>query len=322
MKALVVAEHDGARLAESTARSVSCARDLRADALDVVVFTTDSIEDGPAARAARLDGVDRVIEVRNGDQRGFPSAVLAPRLAALVPWYTHVLGPASTFGKDLMPRTAALLGVGQISDVVAVEGPYRFRRPMYAGNVIVTVEAVPDRPVVATVRGASYRPAGTRRMTAPIDVCSLADVPVPTHTRVVGVSRAESHRPRLDTARRVVAAGRAAASAEGLELVNRLADALGAAVGASRAAVDAGILPNDLQIGQTGKIIAPELYVALGISGAIQHLTGSKDAGTIVAINTDPAAPIFEVADLGLVADLFDAVPELIEALERRTRGG
>src|SRR5690606_21552191 len=193
-------------------------------------------------------------------------AVLAPRLAALVPGYTHVLGPASTFGKDLMPRTAALLGVGQISDVVAVEGPYRFRRPMYAGNVIVTVEAVPDRPVVATVRGASYRPAGTRRMTAPIDVCSLADVPVPTHTRVVGVSRAESHRPRLDTARRVVAAGRAAASAEGLELVNRLADALGAAVGASRAAVDAGILPNDLQIGQTGKIIAPELYVALGIS--------------------------------------------------------
>jgi len=320
MKVLVVAEHDGERLAESTAKCVACAKEIGADALDVAVFTAEARAEGPALQAARLAGVDRVIEVRNADQDGFPSAVLAPRLAALAPGYTHLLGPSTTFGKDLMPRTAALVGVGQISDVMAVEGPYRFKRPMYAGNVIVTLDARPDRLVVATVRGASYNAAGTAPALAPIDVHPLADVPVPTHTRVVGIEGSASERPDLETARRVVAGGRAVGSPEGFELVTRLADVLGAAVGASRAAVDAGLVPNELQIGQTGKVIAPELYIAIGISGAIQHLTGIKDAGTIVAINSDPEAPIFDVADLGLVADLFEAVPALIDALERRDR--
>ncbi len=322
MKVLVVAEHDGERIAESTAKCVACAREIGADAIDVIVFTAEERADGPASQAARIAGVDRVIEARNPDQRGFASAVLAPRLAALARGYSHLLGPSTTFGKDLLPRTAALVGVGQISDVMAVEAPYRFKRPIYAGNVAVTLEAAADRLVVATVRGASYRAAGTAPVPAPIDVRTLADISVPTHTRVVGLEGGASERPELLTARRVVAGGRGGASAEGFELVTRLADVLGAAVGASRAAVDAGLVPNELQIGQTGKVIAPELYVAIGISGAIQHLTGIKDAGTIVAINDDPDAPIFAVADLGLVADLFDAVPALIDALERRRLSG
>lgn len=318
MKVLVVAEPGGERLAESTAKCVACARELRPDAIDIAVFT-DGGRTGAAAveAAAGIDGADRVLEIPGDDQRGLPSAVLAPRLAALAAaGYTHLLGPSTTFGKDLMPRAAALLGVGQISDVMAVEGPYRFKRPIYAGNVIVTLDAPAGRLVVATVRQASYRPAGPAATPAPVETRSFGSAPVPGHTRVLGVAGQETDRPDLQTARRVVAAGRAVDGPHGLALVQRLADALGAAIGASRAAVDAGLVSNDMQIGQTGKVIAPDLYVAVGISGAIQHLTGIKDAGTIVAINNDAEAPIFEIADLGLVADLFEAVPDLIAAVE------
>jgi electron transfer flavoprotein alpha subunit len=241
------------------------------------------------------------------------AAILAPQLASLAAGFTHVLGPSSTFGKDLMPRVAALLGVGQVSDVLAVLGPHRFRRPIYAGNAVVTVDADPQRPVVATVRLASYGVVG-EATAAPIERRAL-DVALPTHTRFVSRRASGGERPDLMTAQRVVAGGRALGSAEGFRLVAELADVLGAALGASRAAVDSGFVGNDLQVGQTGKIVAPELYVAVGISGAIQHLTGIKDARTIVAINKDPEAPIFEVADVGLVADLFKAVPELISAL-------
>jgi electron transfer flavoprotein alpha subunit len=229
-----------------------------------------------------------------------------------------VLGPSSTFGKDLLPRVAALLGVGQISDVLEVKGPHRFRRPVHAGNAIVTVDADPKRVVVATVRLASYAQVG-EGPPAPIEKRALA-VTLPSHTRFVGRRASGGERPDLMTAQRVVSGGRALGSAEGFQLVAQLADVLGAALGASRAAVDSGFVPNDLQVGQTGKIIAPELYVAVGISGAIQHLTGIKDARTIVAINKDAEAPIFEVADLGLVADLFTAVPELIAALRARAK--
>jgi electron transfer flavoprotein alpha subunit len=212
-----------------------------------------------------------------------------------------------------MPRVGALLGVGQLSDIMAAESAHRFRRPVYAGNAIVTVEAATDRKVVATVRVASFQPAAAGGAAA-VEAANL-NVELPAHTRFVGRSAAATGRPDLQTAARVVSGGRAVGSAENFQIIVGLADKLGAAVGASRAAVDAGYAPNDLQVGQTGKIIAPELYVAVGISGAIQHLTGIKDARTIVAINKDAEAPIFEVADIGLVGDLFTVIPELEKAL-------
>ncbi len=227
--------------------------------------------------------------------------------------YSHVFGPSTTFGKDLMPRVAALLGVGQISDIMAVESATRFRRPICAGNAIATVEAAGEGIIVATVRVASFQPAAGGGSAAIETVAALGDQP--THTRFVSRSTASSGRPDLQSARRVVSGGRALASAENFQLLYRIADKLGAAVGASRAAVDAGFAASDLQVGQTGKIIAPELYVALGISGAIQHLTGIKDARTIVAINKDAEAPIFEIADVGLVGDLFQILPELEQLL-------
>jgi electron transfer flavoprotein alpha subunit len=239
--------------------------------------------------------------------------VLAPQLAKLAAGYGLVLGPSTTFGKDLMPRVAGLLGAPQVSDVMAVESATRFRRPVYAGNAIATVEAPAGRQIIATVRVASFTaaPAGG---SAPVETVSI-DVPLPVSTRFVAVTAARSDRPDLQTAARVVSGGRALGSADNFKMIQALADKLGAAVGASRAAVDAGFAPNELQVGQTGKIIAPELYVAIGISGAIQHLTGIKDARTIVAINKDAEAPIFEVADFGLVGDLFSLVPEIEKLL-------
>jgi electron transfer flavoprotein alpha subunit len=198
---------------------------------------------------------------------------------------------------------------------MAVEGSHRFKRPIYAGNAIVTVEASPAQCVVATARAASYSAVGERAEPAPVE-SRVVEVELPSHTRFVALEAGAADRPDLQTASRVVSGGRGMGSAENFELLERLADALGAAVGASRAAVDSGYVANDLQVGQTGKIIAPDLYVAVGISGAIQHLTGIKDAGTIVAINSDPEAPIFEIADLGVVGDLFEILPELIEALK------
>lgn len=240
--------------------------------------------------------------------------MLAPQIVELAAGYHYVFGPATTFGKDLMPCVAALLGVPQVSDLMAVLGPRRFKRPIYAGNAILTVEVPEGIPVVATVRIASWPAAGTRVESAPIEAREVA-VELPAHTRFVELRQGKSDRPDLQSATRVVSGGRALGSAENFQIIYRLADKLGAAVGASRAAVDAGYAPNDLQVGQTGKIIAPELYIAVGISGAIQHLTGIKDAGTIVAINKDPEAPIFEIADIGLVGDLFKVLPELEAAL-------
>ena len=242
------------------------------------------------------------------------AAALAPQIVALADdGHSHVFGPSTTFGKDVMPRVAALLGVNQISDIMDVAGSHRFQRPIYAGNVVITVEAPAEQTVVATVRTASYQAVGSAD---PVAVrASTTEAEIPSHTRFVSVSSGESERPDLQTAAKVVSGGRALGSSESFSIIYDLADALGAGVGASRAAVDAGYVPNDMQVGQTGKIIAPDLYVAVGISGAIQHLTGIKDAGTIVAINKDEDAPIFEVADFGLVGDLFKIVPELTKAL-------
>jgi electron transfer flavoprotein alpha subunit len=314
-KILIIAEHGNGRLNPSTAKCVSCAAALGGASVDVAVLAAQT---GPiAAEAASLNGVSRVLTLERAENAEPLAAVYAPQLAALARGYTHLLGPSTTFGKDLMPRVAALLGVGQISDVMAVESSHRFVRPVYAGNALMTVEAPADAIVVATVRMASFQPAPTGGNAA-VEAAQV-QVDLPAHTRFVGRTEAKSDRPDLQTARRVVSGGRALASAENFKILYSLADALGAAVGASRAAVDAGYVPNEMQVGQTGKIIAPELYLALGISGAIQHLTGIKDARTIVAVNKDSEAPIFEVADVGLVGDLFQIVPEL-ERLVRASR--
>jgi electron transfer flavoprotein alpha subunit len=310
-KILVIAEHDGARLNPSTLKCVSCAAKIPGAAIDVLVLATDS--SAVAAQAAAITGVGKVLAADNPANAEGLAAVLAPQVAKLAADYTHVFGPSTTFGKDLMPRVAALLGVGQVSDVMAVEGSHRFKRPVYAGNAVLTLEVPAGDKVVATVRVASFEAAATGGSAA----ISKVDpgVAFPTHTRFVSRSGATSGRPDLQSASRVVAGGRALGSTDGFNLIYSLADKLGAAVGASRAAVDAGYAPNDLQIGQTGKIIAPELYIGIGISGAIQHMTGIKDARTIVAINKDGEAPIFEAADIGLVGDLFSIVPELEKQL-------
>ena len=310
-RVLVVAEHDARRLSPATAKCVRCALDLEPDSLVVAVFANGG--DAVAEQAASLAGVGEVALVDAPHNAAPLAAVLAPQVAELASGYTHVLGPSSTFGKDLLPRVAALCGVGQVSDVVAVLDSHRFRRHVHAGGAIVTVEADPARLVVATVRLASYVGVGSGPP-APISRRQLS-VAVPSHTRFVESRSDKGERPDLQTASRVVAGGRALGSQEGFRLITELADVLGAAVGASRAAVDSGFVPNDQQVGQTGKIIAPELYIAVGISGAIQHITGIKDARTIVAINKDPEAPIFEIADIGLVADLFKALPELTRLL-------
>ena len=310
-KILIVAEHDGSVLNPSTAKCVTCAAAIEGAEIDVVVLAASTSD--IAAEAAQLSSVGRVITIERAENEKPLAAVLAPQIAAAADGYTHVFGPSTTFGRDLMPHVAALLGVNQVSDIMAVEGSHKFRRPVYAGNAIVTVEAPEGSVVVATVRVASWEAAAGGN-SATIEAGDTT-VDLPSHTRYVGLASDASDRPDLQTAARVVAGGRALGSPENFELVNKLADALGAGVGASRAAVDAGFCPNDLQVGQTGKIIAPDLYIAIGISGAIQHVTGIKDAGTIVAINKDEEAPIFEIADIGLVADLFDVVPALTEAL-------
>jgi electron transfer flavoprotein alpha subunit len=312
-KILIVAEHLGGKLNSATARCVTCARDLQPESVDVLVLA--DAPDAIAAEAAKIDGVSKVLTVANTANAHALAATLAPQIAAAAKnGYTHVFAPSTTFGKDVAPRVAALLGVAQVSDVMKVVDAHTFQRPIYAGNAIITVQAPADQVLVATVRTASYAAAASGANAASIEALNLS-VELPTHTRFVELAQAKSDRPDLQSARRVVSGGRGVGSAENFAIIFKLADKLGAGVGASRAAVDAGYVPSDLQVGQTGKIIAPELYVAIGISGAIQHLTGIKDAGTIVAINKDAEAPIFEIADLGLVGDLFKLIPELEAAL-------
>ena len=309
-KILIVAEHLGGQLNSSTARCVSCAAAIGGE-IHVVVLS--DAPDAVAAEAAKIDGVAKVITVANAANANPIAQVLAPQVAKLAAGYSHVLGPSTTFGKDLMPCVAALLGVAQVSDIMAVESSHVFKRPIYAGNAIITVEAPASMAVVGTVRTASW-PAAANGGSGAVEAASV-DAALPSHTRFVSLQQGKSDRPDLQGAGKVVSGGRALGSADAFKIIYSLADKLGAAVGASRAAVDAGYVPNELQVGQTGKIIAPELYVAIGISGAIQHLTGIKDAGTIVAINKDAEAPIFEIADFGLVGDLFQIVPELEAAL-------
>ena len=313
---LIVAEHDGRSLNAATAKCVSCASQIPEARLHVLVLGHEVA--GIAQQAAALAGVHSVLLADRIDNKHQLAAVLAPQVAHCARGqFSHVLGPSTTFGKDLMPRVAALLDAPQLSDIMAVESARRFLRPIYAGNAILTVEVTADEPlIVATVRTASFAAAANGGSADVTTVSYSIDLPV--HTRFVSVSEVSSDRPDLQTAQRVISGGRALGSSDNFKLVYDLAAVLGAAVGASRAAVDAGYAPNELQVGQTGKIISPELYFAVGISGAIQHMTGIKDARTIVAINKDADAPIFESADLGLVGDLFVILPQLCEQLARR----
>jgi len=310
-RVLIVAEHTAGELNPAVAKTVACAQELSPEQLEIVVFSADGAE-AVCQQAAALTGVSRVLSVARPENGEPLAVVLGAQLAAMAENYDYLFGSSTTFGKGLMPGVAALAGVPMVTDIMAVEDARTFRRPTYAGNAVDKVK-VPDGLVVATVRAASYRAVADGN-SAPVESFTL-EVELPTHTRYVEARSGSSDRPDLQSAAKVVSGGRGVGSEENFEIIFQLADRLGAGVGASRAAVDAGFVPNDMQVGQTGKIIAPDLYIAVGISGAIQHLAGIKDAGTIVAINKDPDAPIFEVADLGLVGDLFKLVPELEAAL-------
>jgi electron transfer flavoprotein alpha subunit len=305
-KILIIAEHDGQTLNLSTAKCVSCAQAIGGEIhIAVLGKATDTI----AAQAATLAHVGLVITVNADHLEHALAESWAAEIVALASGYTHLLGPSTTFGKDLTPRVAALLGVNQLSDVMEVLDAHAFRRPIYAGNAIIDVRVPQDSITVATVRSASWQAADAGG-SATIENRSAVGVDH-GQTRWINLASGGGDRPDLQSAGKVVSGGRALGSAENFAIVYSLADKIGAAVGASRAAVDAGYVPNDMQVGQTGKIISPDLYLAFGISGAIQHLTGIKDAGTIVAVNKDGEAPIFEIADIGLVGDLFTIIPEL-----------
>ncbi len=309
MRILAVAEHDNAGLKPSVFNTIAAAQKIGGD-IDILVAGHNCAE--VAKSATQIPGVKKVL-VTDAVQYACP---LAENLAALIVSiarnYTHVLAPATSFGKNVMPRVAALLDMAQVSDIVKVESPDTFVRPIYAGNALATIQSG-DAIKVITVRSTGFDAAAATGGSAAIE--KLPAVADTGFARLVRQELTKSARPELTAARVIVSGGRGMGSGENFRILETLADKLGAAVGASRAAVDSGFVPNDYQVGQTGKIVAPELYIAVGISGAIQHLAGMKDSKVIVAINKDAEAPIFQVADYGLVADLFQAVPELTSAL-------
>jgi len=308
MAALVIAEHDNGSLKASTAHTITAAARC-SDEIHVLI--AGHACDAAAAAASQLAGVSKVL-VAEGEQfaNGLAENV-AEQALALAASYSHILAPATAYGKNILPRVAARLDVGQISEITKVESTDTFERPIYAGNAIATVQSV-DAIKVITVRATGFDAAGTGGNAAIEKISAVADS---GKSAFVSRELAKSDRPELTAAKVIVSGGRGMGSAENFAILEPLADKLGAAMGASRAAVDAGYVPNDWQVGQTGKIVAPQLYIAVGISGAIQHLAGMKDSKTIVAINKDPEAPIFSVADYGLVGDLFEAVPALVKEL-------
>ncbi len=311
MAALVLGEHDGAGLKPATLSAITAAGKF-GGGVTVLVAGSGC---GPVAQAAaKVAGVERVL-LADDPIYAHPLAENMAKLAVSVAGeFSHLLAGADSFGKNIMPRVAALLDVAQVSDIVAVEGPKVFVRPIYAGNALQTVEAT-DPKVVVTVRATAFEPAATEGGSGKVEkIDAVADTGLSSY---VGAALSRSERPELTSARVVVSGGRGMQSGDNFHLLEKLADKLGGAVGASRAAVDAGYVPNDYQVGQTGKIVAPDLYIAVGISGAIQHLAGMKDSKVIVAINKDEEAPIFQVADYGIVGDLFQVVPELTQALEK-----
>jgi len=309
MNTLVWVEHDNSSVKDATLPTVTAAAKLGAVTLLVAGKGCGAV----AEEAAKIAGVTKVLKADDAAYEHALAENVAPLVVGLMEGFDAFVAPATTTGKNVAPRVAALLDVMQISDVLSVEGPKSFTRPIYAGNAIATVESS-DAKLVLTVRGTAFERAEANGGSAPVeDVASTGDSGL---SSFVGSEVATSDRPELTSAKVIVSGGRALKDGETFEkLLNPLADKLGAALGASRAAVDAGYVPNDYQVGQTGKIVAPELYIAIGISGAIQHLAGMKDSKVIVAINKDEDAPIFGVADVGLVGDLFDIVPELTAKL-------
>ncbi|WP_296001859.1 FAD-binding protein [Rugamonas sp.] len=308
MVALVIAEHDNASLKGSTLHTVTAAVQCGGD---VHVLVAGSNAGAAAAAAAQIAGVSKVIVA---DAPYFADGLaenIAEQVLALAAAYSHILAPATAYGKNILPRVAAKLDVAQISEITKVDAPDTFERPIYAGNAIATVQSS-DKVKVITVRSTGFDAAAGGGSAATETVTAVADS---GKSAFVGRELAKSDRPELTAAKVIVSGGRGMGSGEAFKILEPLADKLGAAMGASRAAVDAGYVPNDWQVGQTGKIVAPTLYIAVGISGAIQHLAGMKDSKTIVAINKDPEAPIFSVADYGIVGDLFDIVPQLVAEL-------
>ncbi len=311
MGILIVAEHDNQKLRPATLCTVTAATRIGGD-ITILVAGKDCV--AAAQAATQVPGVKRVL---HGDAPHFEHGLaeeLAPLVVKAAAGMTHVLAPATTFGKNLLPRVAALLDVAQISEVMAVKSADTFVRPIYAGNALATVQSS-DTIKVLTIRATGFDATPATGGNAAIE--KIEATPVTGLSKFERQELTKSERPELTAAKIIVSGGRGLGSAENFKIIDALADKLGAAVGASRAAVDAGFVPNDYQVGQTGKIVAPELYIAVGISGAIQHLAGMKDSKVIVAINKDPEAPIFEVADYGLVADLFQAVPEFTAALDK-----
>ncbi len=308
MSVLVIAEHDGKQLKPGTTNTVTAAANIGGD-ITVLVAGHQCAE--AAQVAAKIAGVKKVLLADAPHYAGAVAENLAALVLTIAGEYTHILAPATGFGKNFMPRVAAMLDVQQVSEISAVVSADTFVRPIYAGNALATVQS-PDKVKVITVRATGFDAAGEGGNAA---VENLAAGPDTGLAKFNGQELSKSDRPELTAARIIVSGGRGMGSSENFKLLEALADKLGAAVGASRAAVDSGFVPNDYQVGQTGKIVAPELYIAVGISGAIQHLAGMKDSKVIIAINKDPEAPIFAVADYWLVEDLFKAVPELTQEL-------
>jgi len=308
MSVLVIAEHDNASIKDATLTTVTAAKELG----DITLLVAGNGCAAAADAGAKINGVSKVLLADDAAYDHELAENMGTLVVSLAGDYSHILAPATTNGKNFMPRVAALLDVAQISDIVKVESADTFVRPIYAGNALATVQSSDEKKVI-TVRGTAFDPAAAEGGSAAVEaVASTGDS---GKSSFVGEELSVSERPELTSAKVIISGGRGMANGENFAMLEKVADKLGAAIGASRAAVDAGFVPNDMQVGQTGKIVAPELYIAVGISGAIQHLAGMKDSKVIVAINKDEEAPIFQVADYGLVADLFDAVPELEKEL-------
>lgn len=308
MTALVIVEHDNVSVKDATLATVTAAKAFG----DVHALVAGSGCGDAAAAAANIDGVSKVLVADDATYEHPLAEELTAIVLSIAGDYDAILAPATTTGKNFLPRVAAALDVSQISDIIEVVSTDTFKRPIYAGNAIATVQSS-DAKKIITVRGTAFDKAATEGGAGVVEAIATADkVGISSY---VGAELSKSDRPELTSAKIIISGGRGMGSGENFAIIEAVADKLGAAVGASRAAVDAGFVPNDYQVGQTGKIVAPELYIAVGISGAIQHLAGMKDSKIIVAINKDEEAPIFQVADYGLVADLFDAVPALEKAL-------
>lgn len=309
MSILVIAEHDNASIREATLNTVTAAAQMGGD---VHVLVAGGNCQAAADEAAKIAGVSKVLVADNAAYENQLAENMSALIVELAADYSHVVAPATTSGKNIMPRVAALLDVAQISEIIRVESADTFDRPIYAGNAVATVQAL-DAKKVITVRTTSFEAAAAEGGSAAVEAAGGAHDA--GKSKFIGEEVQQSDRPELTSAKIIISGGRGMANGENFGMLEKVADKLGAAVGASRAAVDAGFVPNDMQVGQTGKIVAPDLYIAVGISGAIQHLAGMKESKVIVAINKDDEAPIFSVADYGLVADLFDAVPALEGAL-------